>query len=149
MDKANTGLRGHYRSVVATRQRRIFIIGALGYFKLEAHLEGLRRLMLYKLALHVLVTFTEQVVSIHKHITLFLIPLISGTKTVIIKLTKKPAMKLSDNTSITYLLNSLCNCTVCKRQELALSKAPVLLTPTSLLLYIVGDRRDFCLQNRW
>jgi len=35
-------------------QRRIFIFGAQGYFKLEAHLEGLRRLMSYKLALHVL-----------------------------------------------------------------------------------------------
>jgi len=32
--------------------------------------EGLRRLMSYKLAIHVLVTFTEQVVPIHKHITL-------------------------------------------------------------------------------
>jgi len=67
------------------------------------------------------------------------------------KLTKKPAVKLSDNTPtlITYLLSSLCNCTVCKCQELALNKAPVLLTtPNSLLPYIVGDRRDFFLQNR-
>ena len=31
----------------------------------------------------------------------------------------------------------------------ALNKAPVLLTtPNRLLLYVVGDRRDFCLQNR-
>jgi len=40
-------------------QKRIFIFGALGYFKLGALLEGLRRLMSYKLAKHVLVTFTE------------------------------------------------------------------------------------------
>ena len=66
------------------------------------------------------------------------------------KLTKKPAVKLSDNTPITYLLSYLCNCTVCKCQEFALNKAPVLLTTlNNLLLYIVGDRRDFCLQNRW
>jgi len=47
-----------------------------------AFLEGLRvrRLMSYKLALQVLVTFTEQVVPIHNHITLFRIPSISGTK---------------------------------------------------------------------
>jgi len=44
---------------------------ALGYFKLEDLLEGFRPLMSYKLALHVIVTFTEQVVPIHKHITLF------------------------------------------------------------------------------
>jgi len=76
-------------------RRRIFIFGALGYFKLGAPLEGLRRLMPYKLALHVLVTFTEQVVPIHKHITSCWIPSISGTKIVIMKLTKKPAAKLS------------------------------------------------------
>jgi len=71
------------------------------------------------------------------------------------KLTKKPAVKLPDNTPITYLLSYLCNCTVCKRQELALNKAPVLLTTRNslllfciLLLYIVGDRRNFCLQDR-
>jgi len=40
-------------------QRRIFIFGALGFFKLGALQEGLRRLMSYKLALHVLVTFIE------------------------------------------------------------------------------------------
>jgi len=56
-------------------QRQIFIYGALGYFKLEALVEGLRRLMSYKLALLVLVTFTEQVVSIQKHITLLWIPI--------------------------------------------------------------------------
>jgi len=50
-------------------QRRIFIFGALGYFKLVAFLEGLRRLMSYQLALHGLVTLNEQVVPIHKHIT--------------------------------------------------------------------------------
>ena len=49
-------------------QERIFIYGALGYLKLGALLEGLRRLMSYKAALHVLVTFTEQLVPIHKHI---------------------------------------------------------------------------------
>jgi len=38
-------------------QRRIFIFGFLGYFKFEALLEGSLRLMSYKLALHVLVTF--------------------------------------------------------------------------------------------
>jgi len=45
-------------------QRRIFIFGALGCFNLGALLESLRRLMSYKLALHVLVTFTESVVPI-------------------------------------------------------------------------------------
>jgi len=52
-------------------QRRIFIFGTLGYFKFGGLLEGLRLLMLYKLAPHVLVTFTEQVVPIQKHLTLF------------------------------------------------------------------------------
>jgi len=66
------------------------------------------------------------------------------------KPTKQAAVKLSDNTPITYLLRSLCNCTVCTCKELVLNKAPVLLTtPNSLLLYIVGDRRDVYLQNRW
>ena len=52
-------------------------------------------------------------------------------------------MKLSDNIPITYLLSSLRNCTVCKCHELALNKAPVLLTtPNNLLLCIVGDRRS-------
>jgi len=40
-------------------QRRIFIFGAPGYFKLGALLEGLRRLMSYKLALHVLHSLKE------------------------------------------------------------------------------------------
>ena len=120
-------------------QRRIFIFGALGYFKLGSLLKGSRRLMSYKLGLHVLATLTEQVVPIHNHITLFWIPSISGTETVIMKLTRKPAVKLSDNTPITYLLSSLCSCTVCKCQEFALNKAPVLLTTlNSLLLYISG-----------
>jgi len=66
-------------------QRRIFIFGALGYFKLGAILEGLRRLTSYKLALNVLITFTEQVVPNYKHTTLFWIPSISGTKTVTIR----------------------------------------------------------------
>jgi len=49
-----------------------------------------------------------------------------------------------------YATGSLCNCTVCKCQKFALNKAPVLLTTlNSMLLYIVGDRRDLCLQNRW
>jgi len=51
-------------------QRRIFIFGTLGYFKLGAPLEGLRRLMSFKLAIHVLATFTEQVVPIHNRIAL-------------------------------------------------------------------------------
>jgi len=51
-----------------TIQRRIFIFGALGYFRLGVLLESLRRLMSYKLALHVLATFTEEVIPIHKHI---------------------------------------------------------------------------------
>ena len=56
-------------------------------------------------------TFTERVVPIQKHIALFLIPSISGTKTVKMKLTKKPAVKLSDLTHITYLLSiSLASC---------------------------------------
>jgi len=46
--------------------------------------------MSYELALHVLVTFTGQVVvPIHKHNTLFWILSISATKTVTLKLTKK------------------------------------------------------------
>ena len=66
-------------------QRRIFIFGALGYFKLGALMEG----MSYKLALHVLVTFIKQVVAIYKQITLFSNPSISGTKTVTMTLTKR------------------------------------------------------------
>jgi len=50
---------------------RIFIFGALGYFKLWALLEGSQRLMPYKLGLDMLAAFTEQVVPIHNHITLF------------------------------------------------------------------------------
>jgi len=42
---------------------------AQGYFKSGVLLEGLRRLMSHKLALHVIVSFTEHVVPIHKHIT--------------------------------------------------------------------------------
>jgi len=72
-------------NIIPHYQRRIFIFGALGSFKLGALLEG----MSHTLALHVLVTFTEQVVPIHKHITLFSIPSISGTKTVTITLTKR------------------------------------------------------------
>jgi len=46
----------------------------LSYFKLGALLEGLQRQMSYKLSIRVLVTFTEKVVPIEKHITMFLIP---------------------------------------------------------------------------
>jgi len=59
------------RYSIACKQRRIFIFGTLGYFKLGALLEGSRRLMSYKLGLQALATFTEKVVPIHKHITLF------------------------------------------------------------------------------
>jgi len=41
-------------------QRRIFIFGAIGYFKLGALLEGSRGLMSYKLALHVLAIFVNK-----------------------------------------------------------------------------------------
>jgi len=57
--------------IVYCDQGRIFIFGALGYLKLGAPLEVLRRLMSNKSALHVLATFTEPVVPFHKHITLF------------------------------------------------------------------------------
>jgi len=50
--------------------RGVLLFGALGYFKLGTLLEVLRRLISYKLTLHVLVTLTEKVVPIHKHITL-------------------------------------------------------------------------------
>ena len=85
---------------------RIFIFGTLGYFNLGALLEGLRRLMSYKLALHVFVRFTEQVVPLQKHITSFWIPSISGTKTVTMKLMTKAAVRLSDHTHVTYLLST-------------------------------------------
>jgi len=45
--------------------------------------------MSYKLALHVLVTFTEKVVPIHKRITLIAMPSISQTETVTMTLTKR------------------------------------------------------------
>jgi len=54
---------GH-KNLIGGLQRRIFILGALGYFNFGALLEGLRRLMSYKLGLHVLATFTEQIVPI-------------------------------------------------------------------------------------
>jgi len=67
--------------------------------------------MSYKLALQVLVTFSEQVVPIQKHITLFWTPSVSGTKTVTMKLTKKVAVKCSVHTPITHLLStSLVSC---------------------------------------
>jgi len=47
-----------FRQGNAQTQRRIFIFGVLEYFKLRALMEGLRRLMSYELALHVLVTVT-------------------------------------------------------------------------------------------
>ena len=48
-----------------------FHFWALDYRKLGAPLEGLRQLMPYNSALHVLATLTEPVVPIYKHITLF------------------------------------------------------------------------------
>jgi len=70
---------------------------------------GLWRLVSYKLALHVLATFTEQVVPIQKHITLFWIPSISGTKIVTNETNAKgrgevikAEVKLSDHTHITF-----------------------------------------------
>jgi len=48
-------------------QGRFIIFGVLGYFKLGALLEGLRRVMSYKSAQHVLTTFTEQVVPIRRN----------------------------------------------------------------------------------
>jgi len=96
---------------LAFRQRRIFTFGAVSKFKSGNLLEGSRRLMSYKSALHVIAAFTEQVVPIHKHITLFWIASISGTKIVTMQLTKKAAVKLSDHTPITYLLStSLASC---------------------------------------
>ena len=77
-----------YLKNMSCTQRGIFIFRALGYFKLGVLLEGLRRLMPYKLALHVLVTFIEQIIPLYKHNTLFWIPLISGTKPATMKLTK-------------------------------------------------------------
>jgi len=50
-------------------QRRIFHFRGPKLFYIGGLLEGLRRLVSYKLALDVLVTFTEHVVPIHKHIT--------------------------------------------------------------------------------
>jgi len=50
-----------------------------------------------------LITFTEQVVPIHKHIALFSLPLISGPKTVTMILTKKAAVKLSDHFLLGYI----------------------------------------------
>jgi len=63
-------------------QGRIFIFWALGYFKLGAPIEGLRRLMSYKSALHVFATFTEQVFLIQHYIPLFWLPSISRTRVV-------------------------------------------------------------------
>jgi len=102
---------GHVQKVWETLiQRRIFIFEALGYFTLGTLLEGSRRLLSYKLALHVLVTFTEQVFPIHEHINLFWVASTSGTKTVTMKLTKKAAVKLSDHTPIIKLNTSLGSC---------------------------------------
>jgi len=58
----------HSRSLCCI-QGRIFIFGAQGYFNLGAPLEGLQQLMSYKSAIHVLATFTEQVIPNHKYIT--------------------------------------------------------------------------------
>jgi len=51
--------------------------------------------MSYKLALQVLVIFTEKVVPVQKHITLFWILSTSGTIAVTMKLTEKAAVKIS------------------------------------------------------
>jgi len=66
------------------------------------------------------------------------LPSYQEKKVVTTKLTKIAAVKLSDHPPIPYLLSALCNCTVCKCQELALSKASVLLTT-----------RDSLLHSRW
>jgi len=58
-------------TIILLQQGRNFIFGGLGYLKLGAPFAGLRRLMSYKSALHVLATFTKPVVPIHKHITFF------------------------------------------------------------------------------
>jgi len=57
----------HLGFTKSSTQGRIFIFGALGYFKMGAPLKGLRRLMSYKSALRVLATVIEQVVPIHNH----------------------------------------------------------------------------------
>jgi len=61
------GVQRYYILMCATQRRINIIFGALGYFKLVALPEGLQRLMSCKLALHVLVTFTEQVLPIYKN----------------------------------------------------------------------------------
>ena len=89
-------------------QGRIFIFGALGYFKLGAPLEG----MSYKLAQHLLVTFTGQVVPIHKHVT-FLNSFDIRNKNSHNDTNEKAALKLYDHTPIPYLLStSLASCKV-------------------------------------
>ena len=94
-----------------------------------------------KLALHVIVTFTEQVVPIQKHISLFRIAFISETKTVTMKLTKIAVVKLSDHPPIPHLLSALCKCTVRTCRELVLSKASVRLTSvTTSVLFKVFKR---------
>jgi len=66
--------------------------------------------MSYKLARHVLVTFTEKSFQFI-NISLYSIPSISRTKPVTMTLTKKAAVKLSDHTPITYLSStSLASC---------------------------------------
>ena len=59
----------HVPMVRTGTQRLISFSRPIGYFKSESLLEGSRRLMPHKLALHVFVSFTEHVVPIHKQIT--------------------------------------------------------------------------------
>jgi len=94
----------------------IFVSGDQGYFKLGVLLEGSRPLMSSKLAPHVFVTFTEQVVPIHKH-EFILNSVDVSNKKVTMKLTKNAAVKLFDHTPITYLLSALCNCVAVTWQQ--------------------------------
>ena len=50
-----------------------FALSGLGSFKLGVLPEGLQQLTSYKLALHVLVTFTEEIFPIYKHISYFIL----------------------------------------------------------------------------
>jgi len=58
-----------FRSTSGLSQEANFHFRGPKLFKIGILLEGLRRLMSYKLTLHVLITFTEQVVPVHKDTT--------------------------------------------------------------------------------
>ena len=75
------------------RNPRLFLMGVL--------LEGLRRLMSYKLPLHAFVVPSQKILGY-----LILDSLDIRNKTVTMKLTKKAAVKLSDHTPIIYLLST-------------------------------------------